>query len=233
MAALRRISLTSSSRSSSSAFTTRSFTRRCQLLHALPLCFSAEPLRSLCSALQVVLPHEVSTGAVSVSLSGMPPANFTARAVVIRGGKFVSTFAAVFFEVFDRALDQHCDDVIAGLRGEGMSSVFGGVSETEVAPCSCRDAASTDVAAIPLLPAAVGGQPRMCSLHVDGAPAADVMISRSALVAGGDASAPSLAVQVSRELPVYRAAHCVHVHIDFGAGAGRPRCRRSRSARCL
>jgi hypothetical protein len=162
--------------------------------------------------LQDLSPHDISAGAVFVSLSGTSPANFTARAVVVRGGKFVSTFAAVFFEVYDPALDQNCDDVIAGMRGGGLSSVFGGVSETEVSPCSCRDAASTDVAAIPLLPTAVRAQPRICSLHVDGAPAADVMISRSALVAGVDTSAPSLAVQVSHELSVSRAACCVQIN---------------------
>lgn len=81
--------------------------------------------------------HETSTGTVSVSMMGAPPANFTARAVVVHGGLFVSSFAAVFiFEVYDMELQQGCEDVVAALRSERSSSVFVGVSETAVMPCS-------------------------------------------------------------------------------------------------
>ena len=141
--------------------------------------------------------QSASTGTISVSMMGTPPSNFTARAVVIRGGLFVSAFATVFFEVYDAELDRLTAGVVAALHREQPSPVFVGVSETSVTSCSCRDAASTDVAAIPLLPSAVRNQPRMCSLHVDGAFAADVMISPSALVASVNSSVPSLAVQVS------------------------------------
>jgi hypothetical protein len=154
-------------------------------------------VRLALTELQAVSLHETSTGTVSVSMMGTPPANFTARAVVVHGGLFVSSFAAVFFEVYDMELQQGCEDVVAALRSERSSSVFVGISETAVMPCSCRDAASTDIAAIPLLPTAVRAQSRICSLHVDGAAAADVVLSPSSLVAGINASVPSLAVQVS------------------------------------
>ncbi len=131
---------------------------------------------------------------------GVPPSNVTARAVVVRGGLFVSAFAALFFEVYDPELEQLSDGIIASLRSPRSASLFVGVSETPVTSCSCRDAASTDVAAVPLLPTAVQEQPRMCSLHVDGALAADVLISPAALVAGVNSSVSSLAVQV-RDLP--------------------------------
>jgi hypothetical protein len=141
--------------------------------------------------------RDVSTGTVSVSMAGAAPANFTARAVVLRGGLFVSAFATLFFEVYDAELERRSDDIAAALRGEASSSVYARVSETAVVACSCRDAASTDVAAVPLLPAAVGAQARTCDLQVDGAPAAQVLLSRSAVVAGADATAPQLVVQVS------------------------------------
>jgi hypothetical protein len=130
-----------------------------------------------------------------VNIAGAPPSNITARAVVVRDGLFVSSFATVFFEVYDLELDKRSDAVITALRSD-RSSVFQGVSETAVTPCACVDAASTDVVAVPLLPDAVREQPRLCSLHVDGAAAADVLVSPSALVAG---AAPSLAVQVSSQ----------------------------------
>jgi hypothetical protein len=130
-------------------------------------------------------------------MMGAPPSNFTARAVVIRGGLFVSSFAAVFFEVYDAELERLTDGAVAALQLAQSSSVFAGISETAVTSCSCRDAASTDVAAIPLLPTAVRARPRLCSLHVDGIVAADVSISPAALVKGVDSSVPSLAVQVS------------------------------------
>ena len=141
-------------------------------------------------------------------MMGTPPANFTARAVVIRGGLFVSAFATVFFEVYDSALERRSADVVAALSAR-LPSIFEGVSETAVTSCSCRDAASTDVAAVPLLRAALRAQPRLCSLHVDGAAAAEVLVSSSALAAGFDSTAPSLAVQVSPPpLCVYKPCCC-------------------------
>ena len=172
---------------------------------------------SVCFALtelQVVSLHAISTGSVSVSMVGTPPANFTARAVVVRAGLLVSSFTAVFFEVYDAELQQRSDDIIAALLAERSSSVFVGVSEASVLPCSCRDAASTDVAAVPLLPTTIRAQSRLCSLHVDGAPAADVMLSPSSLVAGVGASVPSLAVQVGALLCYLCRPNCVN-----GAGA--------------
>ena len=153
--------------------------------------FCPTPYRS-----QVVSSGAVSTGSVSVNMMGTPPANFTARAVILRGGLFVSAFATVLFEVYDAELERRSADIVAALSLRSPS-IFEGVSETAVTACSCRDAASTDVAAVPLHPAALRAQPRLCSLHVDGAPAAEVLVSSSALAVGFNFTTPSLAVQVS------------------------------------
>jgi hypothetical protein len=141
----------------------------------------------------------VWTGSVAVSMKGAAPANFTARGVVVRGGQFVSAFATALFEVHDEEMDRLVDDVISSLQAAGSSSAFAGVAEAAVVACTCRDAASTDVAVVPLSPDALSTKSRVCSLHVDGLPAADVVISPDALVSGIDSAGPSLAVQVRRQ----------------------------------